>query len=263
MTGSCFSESRNSEQQGLQQLVFYRRRSQRVVERSGARQNRRIRFAAEFDQPQNAILHFHAGNGSVIGVEAHDIFARVRRRDGGVDRDEVSEDNAVVGQAGERVQQGLPPRLIVGRTWRREIGQFTPGSSDGLPEPLLPRPEIERRRGELGDRLEDFRGPLPEQLKRTCRFAAAAQWARIDRQAIERLSEGPSRSFGLLSTGGVETWIRVFAPAGRGPGVPDQIEFHEVRGCLHQAVEFPGVLAGDLVHDVGRQVAELLLDVLR
>src|SRR5499427_1764008 len=30
-----------------------------------------------------------------------------------------------------------------------------------------------------------------------------------------------------------------------------------------QAVELPGVLTGDLAHDVGGQVAELLLDVLR
>src|SRR5262245_23126021 len=32
---------------------------------------------------------------------------------------------------------------------------------------------------------------------------------------------------------------------------------------LHQAVELPRVLAGDLVDDVGGQVAELLLDILR
>src|SRR5439155_19183724 len=32
---------------------------------------------------------------------------------------------------------------------------------------------------------------------------------------------------------------------------------------FHQTVKLPGVLAGDLPHDVGRQMAELLLDVLR
>ena len=31
---------------------------------------------------------------------------------------------------------------------------------------------------------------------------------------------------------------------------------------FHQTVKLPGVLAGDLPHDVGRQMAELLLDVL-
>jgi len=35
------------------------------------------------------------------------------------------------------------------------------------------------------------------------------------------------------------------------------------RPLAHQAVELPGVLAGDLVHDIRRQMAELLLDVLR
>ena len=32
-------------------------------------------------------------------------------------------------------------------------------------------------------------------------------------------------------------------------------------GSVDQAIEFGGVLAGDLVHDLGREAGELLLDV--
>ena len=121
-------------------------------------------------------------------------------------------------------QQRLPPRKIVGRAGRGQIVQLPPCSLHRLLEPLLPCPKIKGRRGKFGDRLEDFRRSLPQPLEWTRRFAAAAQWTRIDWHAIQRLCEHPSRCFGLLLAGSAETRIRVFAPACRGAGVSDQIE---------------------------------------
>ena len=65
--------------------------------RSRARQKRCVRFAAEFDQPQAAVLRFHASDGGVIGPKAHDILAGVRCGDSYVDRNKVCEDDAVMG----------------------------------------------------------------------------------------------------------------------------------------------------------------------
>jgi len=89
----------------------------------------------------------------------------------------------------------------------------------------LPCRKIKGWGRKFGNWLEDFRRPLPETLERTRCFAAATQWARIDRQAIQRLREDLTRCFGLLFAGGIETRICIFAPTGGGTGVPDQIEF--------------------------------------
>jgi hypothetical protein len=93
---------------------------------------------------------------------------------------------------------------------------------------LLPRSKIKRWRRKFGDGLENFRRLLPEALERVRCFPAAAQWARIDRQAIDRLCEGLCRGFRLLQADSIETRIRILAPAGRGTGVSDQIDFGHV-----------------------------------
>ena len=83
-------------------------------------------------------------------------------------------------------------------------------------EPLLARCQIERRRRQFGDRLEDFRRLLPEPLERMRCFSAAAQRTRIDRNAVERLCEGRRGYLSLLLASGVKTRVGVFTPAGGG-----------------------------------------------
>jgi len=72
-----------------------------VHAQSPACQNHRVRFATELDEPQAAVSRFDTGDGGVIGPEAHDILARVRGGNGGVDRNEVRKHDAVLGQASE------------------------------------------------------------------------------------------------------------------------------------------------------------------
>jgi hypothetical protein len=86
-----------------------------VILNSPARQNRCVRLATKVDKPQAAVSCFDASDGGVIGPEAHDIVPRERRRNSDVDRNKVREDDAVLGQAIERIQEGLPPRKIVRR----------------------------------------------------------------------------------------------------------------------------------------------------
>jgi len=102
----------------------------------------------------------------------------------------------------------------------------------GLAVATVAAPKLERWRRKLGDRLEDFRRALPEPLEWTRRFATAAQWARIDRHAIQRLCEGPSRCFGLLLASGIETGNRLLAPRGGRTGVSDQITAVQISSGL-------------------------------
>jgi hypothetical protein len=51
------------------------------------------------------------------------------------------------------------------------------------------------------------------------RFATAAQWARIDGHAIQRLRESSGRCFGLLLANVIETGIRLIAPRRGGTSV--------------------------------------------
>jgi glutathione-dependent formaldehyde-activating enzyme len=74
-----------------------------------AQRGRRVRLTTKFDQPQAAVPCLHASDGGVIGPEAHDILARVFRRSD-VDRNKVSEDDAVLRQTRKRIKQGFPPQ---------------------------------------------------------------------------------------------------------------------------------------------------------
>jgi hypothetical protein len=105
-----------------------------------------------------------------------------------------------------------------------------PRSPHDLLKPLLPSPKSEGRRRQFSDRLEDLRRSLPQPLERTCRFATAAQWARIDRRRVQRSCEGPRGFFGLPLASRIEPRICVLSPAGGGTGVSDQIEFRHGNG---------------------------------
>src|SRR4051794_11590406 len=79
------------------------------------------------------------------------------------------------------------------------------------------------------------------------------------------LSEGHRTSLYSLSVIPAKAGIRfssTWVAADVDPGLPPELR-SLAASSVHQPVELRGVLAGDLVHGLGREAGELLLDILR
>ena len=105
----------------------------------------------------------------------------------------------------------------------------------------------------LGDRIACFRQRSEQPERR--RIVAA----RLRRNGIV---EGSLRAIAASPSKNTSAAARAALCLMHLPGVVASPAIELLHRLVHEAVEFGGVLAGDLVHDIGGQARKLLLDIL-